>query len=187
MPAPSLFLSHSQLLCVVIFLSPQGNGVTSKWCWPILGLLAHCQAYSITLNGLLPKAGCQGQSAREGRFRYIVLARFVLFCLWEGICSSFRELLLRGSLEREGLQKSTWTGHTVSQPSGHSLYWFPQVCTYQGWGIREGNVTHPLFFSWRSLLKIPALAALVLPLESKSLSHMPKAFFKLLLCGRLWV
>lgn len=182
MPAPSLFLSHSQLLCVVIFLSPQGNGVTSKWCWPILGLLAHCHAYGITLNGLLPKAGCPGQSAREGRFRYIVLARFVLFCLWEGICSSFRELLLRGSLEREGLQKSTWTGQ-ASQVD--ILYTGSHRCPHIKAG--ESGREMSLFFSWRSLSKIPALAALVLPLVSKSLSRMPQAFFKLLLCGRLWV
>lgn len=66
---------------------------------------------------------------------YILLARLVLFSLWEGIYSS---------LEREGLQKSPWPEHTVSQLSGDCSYRFLRVAMYLGWGIKEGNGTYLL-------------------------------------------
>lgn len=56
-----------------------------------------------------------GSQQERAGLGYTVLARFVLFCFWEGNCSSFGEFLLRENLEKEGPQKNIWTGHTVSK------------------------------------------------------------------------
>lgn len=58
--APSPLLGLKSDWCVWLFSSLPRAETSLEWCWPMLGLLAHCQVCSTALDGLQPKVYLRG-------------------------------------------------------------------------------------------------------------------------------
>lgn len=74
------------LVCVLIFLSPWGAGVTLERCWPLLGLVAHYQVCSQRHFGV-------GRTVRECGTRACSVIKVCTSLLLEEACIHFRKLL----------------------------------------------------------------------------------------------
>ena len=142
-----------------------------EWCWPLWALVAHHQACGSVLSGLWPRAVLQGADLQENRYKALSTSTFHTGLLWEWTCSPHPHCPYPQEGVGCNVSKLIGEGSTVLFPTG----------VFRTRDGKENWHAPALFFSWRGLPMIPPLVAQVLRLVNKSSSHIPQAFFKLLI------
>lgn len=119
-----------QLDWCVWFLSPlPSSGVTLGWCWPLLGLLARCQACSTTLDGLPPRVYLRWQVSRRKQGQGLWFSKVCVGLLWEGICNCLGKLSRLGwhfhrRTGGQGNYSARWTVGAVLVPADVHVFRF---------------------------------------------------------------